>query len=107
MSFRSVRRSLSPADAARSFTLALGAASAPPNWRERMRRGWRRRHAEAEAAVAAFERLRGELAEALRGSLSGRELVDAGWPDDVDVASDLDADDLVPILDGNAFRATR
>ncbi len=65
------------------------------------------RSAEAEAASAAFERLRGELAEALRGSLSGRELVEAGWSDDVDVASELDADDLVSILDGNAFRATR
>ncbi|HEX7681615.1 MAG TPA: 2-phosphosulfolactate phosphatase [Thermoanaerobaculia bacterium] len=65
------------------------------------------RSAEAEAAAAAFERLCGQLADALRGSLSGRELVDAGWPDDVDVASELDADDLVPILDGNAFRATR
>jgi len=65
------------------------------------------RSAEAEAAAAAFERLRGELAVALRGSLSGRELADAGWTDDVDVASELDADDLVSILDGNAFRATR
>ena len=65
------------------------------------------RSVEAEAATAAFERLRGNLAGFLRGSLSGRELIDAGWPEDVEIASALDADDLVPILDGNAFRAAR
>jgi 2-phosphosulfolactate phosphatase len=65
------------------------------------------RSADAEAATAAFERLRGDLAGALRDSISGRELIDAGWPDDVEIASALDADDLVPILDGNAFRDAR
>ena len=65
------------------------------------------RSAEAEAATAAFERLRGDLASALRGSLSGRELIDAGWADDVDVASELDANDVIPILDGPAFRDAR
>jgi 2-phosphosulfolactate phosphatase len=62
---------------------------------------------EAEAATAAFERLQGDLAGALRSSLSGRELIDAGRADDVAVASELDADDIVPVLDGNAFRAAR
>jgi 2-phosphosulfolactate phosphatase len=65
------------------------------------------RSAEAEAAVAAFERLRGDLAAHLSASLSGRELIDAGWADDVDVASELDADETVPILDGNAFLGAR
>jgi 2-phosphosulfolactate phosphatase len=65
------------------------------------------RSAEAEAATAAFERLRDDLTGAFRGSLSGRELIDAGWADDVAVASELDADDIVPILDGNAFREAR
>lgn len=65
------------------------------------------RSADAEAATAAFERLRGDLAGVLLGSISGRELIDAGWSDDVEIASALDADDLVPILDGNAFRAAR
>src|SRR5438270_1293948 len=63
------------------------------------------RSAEAEAAVAAFERLRGDLAGHLRASLSGQELVNAGWLEDVDVATELDADNVVPVLDGNAFRA--
>ena len=34
-------------------------------------------------------------------------LVNAGWADDVDVASELDADNIVPVLDRNAFRGTR
>lgn len=65
------------------------------------------RSAEAEAAVAGFERLRGDLAGHLGASLSGRELIDAGWADDVDVSTELDTDDVVPILDGNAFRGAR
>jgi 2-phosphosulfolactate phosphatase len=65
------------------------------------------RSAEAEAATAAFERLRDDLAGVLRGSLSGRELIEAGGADDVDVASEVDADEIVPILDGNAFRDAR
>jgi 2-phosphosulfolactate phosphatase len=65
------------------------------------------RSAEAEAAAAAFERLRGDLAGHLLASLSGQELIRAGWADDVDVATGLDADDVVPILDGHAFRAAR
>ena len=65
------------------------------------------RSAEAEAAAASFDRLRGSLTIALRNSLSGRELIDAGWADDVDVASELDADEVVPLLDGNAFRDAR
>jgi len=65
------------------------------------------RSAEAEAAVAGFERLRSDLAGHLGASISGRELIDAGWADDVDVATELDADDVVPILVGNAFRDAR
>jgi len=65
------------------------------------------RSPEAAAAAAAFDRLRGDLAGALRSSPSGCELIDAGWSDDIDVASELDADDVVPILDGNSFRDAR
>jgi 2-phosphosulfolactate phosphatase len=65
------------------------------------------RSAEAEAAVAAFERLRGDLAGHLRATISGQELINAGWTDDVDVATELDIDDVVPILDGNSFRDAR
>ena len=62
------------------------------------------RSAEAEAAVAAFERV---PLDALRETLTARELIEAGWSDDVDVALQLDADDCVPVLDGKAFKLPR
>jgi len=65
------------------------------------------RSVEAEAAAAAFERLRAGLGDSLAASASGRELIEAGRESDVEVASELDADDLIPILDGAAFRGTR
>jgi len=65
------------------------------------------RSAEAVAAAAAFEWLAGDLAGALRGSLSGRELIDAGWESDVEVASELNVDEVVPALDGDAFHDAR
>lgn len=65
------------------------------------------RSVEAEAAAAAFERLRAGLGEALATSASARELIDGGWASDVEVASQLDADEIVPLLDGAAFRSTR
>ena len=65
------------------------------------------RSPEADAAAAAFERLRGDLAGVLRASMSGRELIDAAWPDDIDIAVGLDSDDCVPVLEGNAFTLRR
>lgn len=59
--------------------------------------------AEAEAAAAAFERFHDRLRKTLAECASGRELIDAGYPDDIDIASDLDADTAVPLLRGNAF----
>jgi 2-phosphosulfolactate phosphatase len=65
------------------------------------------RSPEAEAAAAAFERLRGDLSGVLRESMSGQELMAAGWSDDIAIAADLDADECVPVLEGNAFKLTR
>jgi len=62
------------------------------------------RSADAEAAAAAFERLRGSLHDALADSRSGRELIERGYPDDIDIAAEIDVDRAVPLLDGNAFR---
>lgn len=62
---------------------------------------------EAEAAVAAFEGMRSDLREVLAESRSGRELIDLGYPDDVEIASALDADGAIPLLDGNAFKLAR
>jgi len=58
---------------------------------------------DAEAAAAAFERLRDKTHDALTASRSGRELIDLGYPEDVDLASEVDVDEAVPLLDGNAF----
>ena len=65
------------------------------------------RSAEAEAAAAAFERMRDDLRGALQQSPSGRELIGWGYPQDVDLAADVDADDGVPVLEGNAFTLSR
>src|SRR2546428_453857 len=61
------------------------------------------RAAEAEAAAAAFERLRHTLHAILSTCPSGRELIDAGYPDDIDIAAELDADRVIPLLERNAF----
>jgi 2-phosphosulfolactate phosphatase len=58
---------------------------------------------EAEAAVASFERLRHHIRETLTICPSGRELIEAGYPDDIELASEIDADQAVPLLNGNAF----
>lgn len=44
---------------------------------------------------------------ALRACAGGRELVAAGFGADVDVAAAVDASDVLPVLQGGAFRAGR
>jgi 2-phosphosulfolactate phosphatase len=60
---------------------------------------------QAAAALAAFTAARGGLGAALAGGVSGRELAAAGFEDDVAIAAELDSADVVPVLDGGAFRA--
>ena len=60
---------------------------------------------EAEAAIAAFAAVRHDLGAWLPSTASGRELVARGWADDVATAAALDADDVVPVLDGPRFTA--
>jgi 2-phosphosulfolactate phosphatase len=55
---------------------------------------------EARVAMAAFADARPELEERLRQCGSGRELIDKGFPLDVDMAADLDASQVVPVLKG-------
>jgi len=62
------------------------------------------RSPEAEAAAASFERLRRSIHGTLANCPSGRELIEGGYPDDIDLASEIDADDVVPLLEGNAFK---
>jgi 2-phosphosulfolactate phosphatase len=63
--------------------------------------------AEATAAEAAFERMRGSLHAVLAESRSGVELIEKGYPDDIDIAAELDVDEAVPVLTGNALTLAR
>ena len=58
---------------------------------------------EARVAERAFRAVADRLPAELRACASGRELVDAGFGADVDVAADLDASAVVPLLTGDAF----
>jgi 2-phosphosulfolactate phosphatase len=63
--------------------------------------------ADALAAADAFASARDDLPAILRASISGRELTDRGFADDIALAAELDASDLVPILESDRFTATR
>jgi 2-phosphosulfolactate phosphatase len=65
--------------------------------------GWPDVAPEAAAAAASVP---GDVGEALRACASGRELIDMGYPDDVDTAAELDRSDSVPVLRDGAFVAT-
>jgi 2-phosphosulfolactate phosphatase len=60
---------------------------------------------EADAAVAAYRAA--SLPEALRDCAGGRELVEAGFPEDVEVAAELDVSSVVPVLEGDRFVPAR
>jgi len=67
-----------------------------------VRRGVGRASAEARVAAAAFTAL-DDPAAALRDCASGRELIDAGFAEDVEIAAEVDSSRAVPVLDGPAF----
>ncbi len=60
---------------------------------------------EARAAVGAFQAVRTDLDAALLACASGRELVERGFALDVEVAAELDATGLVPVLEHGVFGA--
>ena len=62
---------------------------------------------EARVAEQAFRAVAPDLADQLRGCVSGRELIDGGFGADVEIAVELDASDVVPVLDGEAFSLSR
>lgn len=64
------------------------------------------RSPEAKAADAAWHAHRNHLSAALRGCSSGRELIDAGYPVDVELAAELSPDPIVPLLVDGAFHQT-
>lgn len=62
---------------------------------------------EAELAVAAYERFRTRLGEALAGCVSGRELARRGFAKDVELAADYAVSQAIPILREDRYsRAT-
>ena len=61
------------------------------------------RSPEAELAVACFERFRSDLGTALRQASSGKELIERGFVQDVDVAAEFDVSDTIPQLTGRCF----
>jgi 2-phosphosulfolactate phosphatase len=58
---------------------------------------------EARAAIAGFRAAANDLPAFLAGCASGRELIAAGFPDDVAIAAEFDVDLLPPILRAGAF----
>ena len=58
---------------------------------------------EAELAVAAFERFRGDLAGTVSRCGSGKELVEGGFRCDVELASEYAISSAVPMLTGDRF----
>ncbi|HXC56586.1 MAG TPA: 2-phosphosulfolactate phosphatase [Rhizomicrobium sp.] len=59
--------------------------------------------AEARAARDAFRAAKPALAETIRDSVSGRELIDAGFAADVELAADLDISTAAPRLHGGVY----
>jgi 2-phosphosulfolactate phosphatase len=65
-----------------------------------------RRSPEAETAAATFEAVKDRLRELLQHCSSGRELIEKGVPLNVQLATELDVSDCVPLLrDGYFTRA--
>jgi 2-phosphosulfolactate phosphatase len=62
-----------------------------------------RRSSEAEAAAAVFDCFSSCVLNGLLGCSSGRELFGQGFMWDLDLAADVDASTIVPMLEGEAF----
>jgi len=60
--------------------------------------------AEARAARAAYRELKDELPATFRASLSGQELIEAGFPDEVEIAAEEDVSAAVPALQDGRYR---
>jgi 2-phosphosulfolactate phosphatase len=61
------------------------------------------RCAEAELAARSFESARADIRALLAGSRSGRELVDAGFETDIELAAEVDVSDVAPLLRDSAY----
>ncbi len=71
-------------------------------------RGWRPKFSpEAVVATTAWAQVQPTIEFHLRECASGRELVDAGYAQDVDIAAELDTSTHVPVLRGDRFTPAR
>ena len=61
------------------------------------------RSPEAELAIAVFERFRSDLYGALARSGSGRELAEAGFMGDIELAAEYDSSPAAPLLAGDEY----
>jgi 2-phosphosulfolactate phosphatase len=61
---------------------------------------------EARVAEAAFRAVEPTLADDLRACAGGRELVEAGFAEDLVIAAELDCSEVVPVLHGDRFAAS-
>jgi 2-phosphosulfolactate phosphatase len=52
---------------------------------------------EAALAAASYRELQDEIGDVLRRCVSGRELIDRGFPDDVEIAAAVDSSEAVPV----------
>lgn len=66
-------------------------------------RGWTGMSPEAQSTRDAYRGAAGTMTTLLRDCASGRELIAAGYPDDVAIATEIDASTAVPILRQGAF----
>jgi 2-phosphosulfolactate phosphatase len=62
-----------------------------------------KRSPEASWAIQSFEQVSGNLGQALRDCSSGRELLERGFPEDVDDAAEFDVSSGAPILKDKYF----
>ena len=58
---------------------------------------------DAEVARAAFRVLHGRIQDVIRDSQSGRELIEAGYVNDVEIAIEMDASHTVPLLQSDGY----
>lgn len=65
--------------------------------------GWMHIAPEALAACAAHRAMLDDVPNALRGCVSGRELIDSGYETDVVIAAEVDISNLVPMLRDQQF----
>ena len=63
------------------------------------------RSPEAQAIVETFEAAGRKLPDRVRDSISGRELIERGYPEDVDLAAALNVSNLAPRLVDKAYVA--